>query len=425
MKKFILFAVILTFALCLCISASDKLSPALDVLAEENEMIKTGIVYNGEICFDKSDFDISTGITVKSITVAALPDQSAGKLMLGNLYVVENQVIYRDDLSSLKFIPSGTDESVSSFSFSVNDSAYNIKCSLKTVKSVNFSPVGANGASIETWTQKNISVFGSLNGYDPEGDELKFEIVSYPKKGIVEISNEKTGDYKYTPYEGAKGKDAFSYRVRDSYGNYSETCTVNVRIQKLKTTLVFSDMDGSKALNAALIVTDGKFMDYTVNKDGTVSFNPDEKITKEEFVALIMNALGAKDVPTLEKTRFADDEKISPEYKGYAESAFVLGIVKGTTKTDGVYFNPKDEVTVAEAAVMINSIIGAKSKSSSTTFADEEDIPEWAKSDLVSLNELGIIEKSDGKINPNSTLNRAQTAQIIMSLLDGRGKLGR
>ena len=230
---------------------------------------------------------------------------------------------------------------------------------------------------------------------------------------------------KYTPYEGARGKDAFSYRVRDSYGNYSETCTVNVRIQKLKTTLVFSDMDGSKALNAALIVTDGKFMDYTVNKDGTVSFNPDEKITKEEFVALIMNALGAKAVPTLEKTRFADDEKISPEYKGYAESAFVLGIVKGTTKTDGVYFNPKDEVTVAEAAVMINSIIGAKSKSSSTTFADEEDIPEWAKSDLVSLNELGIIEKSDGKISPNSTLNRAQTAQIIMSLLDGRGKLGK
>ena len=32
MKKFVLFTVILTFALCLCISASDKLSPALDVL---------------------------------------------------------------------------------------------------------------------------------------------------------------------------------------------------------------------------------------------------------------------------------------------------------------------------------------------------------------------------------------------------------
>ena len=100
-------------------------------------------------------------------------------------------------------------------------------------------------------------------------------------------------------------------------------------------------------------------------------------------------------------------------------------VVKGTVKADGVHFNPKDEITVAEAAVIINNIVGAKSDASTSAFADEEDIPEWAKSAIVSLNELGIIQKTEGKINPNSTLNRAQTAQIIMSLLEGRGKLGR
>ena len=53
---------------------------------------------------------------------------------------------------------------------------------------------------------------------------------------------EKTGDYKYTPYAGARGKDTFTYRVVDEFGNYSSEATVNMKIEKLKTTLVFSDI---------------------------------------------------------------------------------------------------------------------------------------------------------------------------------------
>lgn len=423
MKKFIFFTLILALFLCVFVSASDKLSPALDVIANDYQMIKTGIVYKGDVTFDANDFDTSTGARIRSITISSLPDEKVGKLMIGNLYVVENQLIERDSLSSLKFVPSGNEEAEASFSFFANGSSYETECVVKTIKSVNFSPVASNGASVSAWTQKNISCFGSLSAYDPECDELKFEIVSYPEKGLVEITNVKTGDYRYTPYCDAKGNDAFSYRVCDSFGNYSEICTVKIKIDKLKTSLVFSDMNGNRAQNAALVAAAGKFMNYKMNSDGTYSFNPDEKITMEEFVALIMKAMGAKDVPTLEKTRFADDAEISPEYKGYAESAFVLGIVKGTNKTDGVYFEPKKEVSVAEGAVMINNIIKARAKNERTVLADKDDIPDFAKESLLALNELGIIPKENGKINPNSPLNRAQTAQILMSLLERRGKL--
>ncbi|MBO5212380.1 MAG: S-layer homology domain-containing protein [Clostridia bacterium] len=423
MKRFLFFTIMLAVFFSLNVFASEKISPAIDVIAQENGMVKAGIVYDGEINFDVNDFDDNIGVNVSSITISALPKEKDGRLMLDNLYVVENQVISREDFSSLRFIPKSSKEGIYTFKFYPNSSAYEIECELKVIREVNLSPVGANGESISAWTATNISSFGSLSGYDPEGDELKFEIVSLPEKGLIEITNAKTGDYKYTPYENKRGSDAFTYRVRDEYGNYSGETTVTIDIERLDTDIVFSDMRNHRSLNAAYIVTMNEIMTVEQNSDGSFMFNPDKCITKEEFVFLVMNTMGAKDVPTLTKTRFADDEDISPEYKGYLESAFSLGIISGERRNDGIHINPKSEITTAEASVIINNIIGANIESSMSVFADESDIPTWAKSSLVSLNELGIIPKVNGKINPNSPLTRAQTAQILMSLLEYRGKL--
>ncbi|MBQ8163719.1 MAG: S-layer homology domain-containing protein [Clostridia bacterium] len=423
MKRFLFFAIVLASFFSLNVFASEKISPAIDVIAYENGMVKAGIVYDGEIYFDVNDFDDNIGLNVSSITISTLPKEEDGRLMLENLYVVKNQVISREDFSSLRFVPKSSDEGVYTFKFYPNNSGYEIECELKVISQVNLAPVGANGESISAWTSTNVSSYGSLAGYDPEGDELRFEIVSLPEKGLVEILNSKTGDYRYTPYENKKGTDAFTYRVRDEYGNYSGETTVSVDIEKLDTKIVFSDMSGHKSLNAAYVVTMSEIMTSKQNADGTFMFDPDKHVSKEEFVFLVMNAMGAKDVPTLIKTRFADDSDISPEYKGYLESAFSLGIISGERQSDGIHINPKSEITTAEAAVIINNIIGAEIESSMSVFADESDIPAWAKSSIVSLSELGIIPKENGRINPNSSLTRAQTAQILMSLLEYRGKL--
>ena len=423
MKKILLFIPLCVIMLTMCVFAEEKLSLALDVIANDNEMIKAGIVYDGEISFDVNDFDNNLGSNVRSITVTSLPDENHGRLMLGNLYVVENQVIYREDFSSLKFIPKSTDEGNYSFTFSPDKNGYEICCSLKVIKNVNFSPVCTNGVEISTWTQTDIATFGTLNGFDPDGDELRFEITEVPKKGLVEILNVATGDYKYTPYESASGYDYFTYRVKDCYGNYSEEITVKMKIKKLKTAFVFNDMKDHSALNAAITVANDKLMSPIKNSDGTYSFNPNENITKEEFIVLLMNTMGAKEVPVLDKTRFADDEDISKEYKGYLESAFALGIIEGERKSDGVYINPKGTISTAEAAVIINRIIGADRKTSITVFNDVSEVPNWAIDSLSALTELGIIPRENGNVNPNSPLTRAQTAKILMSLLEYRGKL--
>ena len=423
MKKVFGLTIVLMLALTLTVCASNKISPAIDVIASENSMIKASVLYNGEFGFDVNDFDDALGVNVKSITVTALPEEKVGRLMLDNLYIVENQVIEREDFSMIRYVQKTNEDQGAFFKFKPNNSDYELECSLKPIESVNLTPVASNGEIVSAWTNMNVSSFGALSGYDPEGDELKYEIVSYPQKGLVTLTNSTTGDYKYTPYENSKGSDAFTYRVRDSYGNYSEICTVKMKIEKLRTSLVFSDLEDERYLNAGIVLHQKKLMKFEKNQDGTYNFKPSEEVTKEELVALIMNVMGAKSVPTVSRTRFADDSDISPEYKGYLESAFSLGIISGTNQADGLHINPKSTVTLAEASVMINKIIGARSDGSLTVFADESDIPVWAKGAITSLTEAGILTKENGKISPNAVLTRAQTAQILMSLLNYMGKI--
>ena len=425
MKKTLLFTVILAFALSLTAFASQKLSPAIDVIANDFSMVKSSIAYNSEIVFDVSDFDNAVGANVNSITVTSLPNKSVGRLMLDNLYVVEKQVIDREDFSMLKFVQTTESDAKAVFKFKPNDSSYEIECTLKSLESVNLSPVATNGESVSAWTNMNISCFGTLNGYDPEGGALRFEVVSYPEKGLLIVSNTSTGDFVYTPYEDMSGTDTFSYRVRDEHGSYSEICTVKMKVEKPSTTLVFNDLDNERCLNAAIVMHENSLMGIIQNKDGSLSFRPNEKVTREEFIVLVMKAMGAKEAPALDKTRFADDKDISKEYKGYIESAYSLGIISGLSKGDGVYILPKESITTAEAAMIINKIIGAKIDASITVFADSDQIPSEARNAITALTELGILTKVNGKINPNTPLTRAQTAQILMSLLEYRGKLNK
>ena len=420
MKRIFFFSCVFIFLFSGVALANSKISPAIDVIASELGMVKSGLLSDGTLLFDTDDFDNSIGASVNEIKISALPNEDSGRLMLDNLYVVENQVINREDFSLLKFVSKSQDKEAI-FKFYPNGQNYEIMCELFSLESVNLSPVASNGVGISTWTMKNTSTVGSLLGYDPDGDEIKFELVSRPEKALLVMTNKMTGDFIYTPYANASGKDSFSYRVVDSMGNYSETCTVNIKIEKNEPILSFSDV-GVSDICAVSHVFEAGLMNGRREENGTYMFDSNKEITREEFVVLLMKAMGADEAPKINKTRFADDDDISPENKGYIESAFSLGIIEGKIENDGVHFNPKDPITLAEASVIINNILGKKSTTSLTVFKDINEIPTWAKADIEALTEAGIIKKQNGEISPNAPLTRAQVAQILSSLLKQRGK---
>ncbi len=390
------------------------LSPALDIIAAESEMVMA-TMRGGEVKFSESDFARATGTeSVDSIKITEVPAASDGTLMLGNMAVSAGQQIDGDSLGRLRFVPAG--EKSSSFTFTTGGS-YEYECVIRMLASANKAPTTKSGKTVEVWTQKDISYYGTLSGYDPDGDKIIYEIVDYPTKGIAVMTDRDHGDFKYTPYAAVTGTDSFSYRVRDEYGNYSDIATVEIEIDKPESDIVFSDMSDHWAENAAIVLAgEGIMNGKTV--DGKLCFAPDEKVSRVDFLKMAMDTLGAANVPTVETTVFADNADIPAELRGYVQAAYALGIVKGVREDTGLYFHPNFPVTRSEAAVILNNIIGVDVPASVPVFADGGDVPAWAKGAIYALNSVGIFNSTgSGNISARSELTRAQTANLLLAVM--------
>lgn len=388
------------------------LSPGLSCLSSACDMIQTGLIAT-EITFTGEDFADAIGYTPRFVTVTSLPPAGDGTLYFGTLPVSVNQKISGSNLSLLRFVPASGCTS-SSFRFR-GDNEYSHSCTLRFTQTVNHSPVTDSTEAAMVWTQQNIGTCGTLPGSDPEGDALQFEIVSYPSKGIITLTNPAAGAYRYTPYEDAEGSDIFSYQIRDSYGNYSPVRTMEVSIDKPACQIVFADMTDHWAQNAAVVMVADSAMEV-FSEGGEIYFRPDDAISREDYLVTVMKALGAGEVQPC-STVFADTDQMSPEATGYIHRAYTLGIIQGTEQDGQLVFRPEDSITRAEAAVILNAILGADTPDVIPTFADTSAIPAWASPSLYALNSLGILQGTgDGYLSPDVTLSRAQTAQMLLTV---------
>ena len=202
-------------------------------------------------------------------------------------------------------------------------------------------------------------VYSKLNAEDNENDEIFFEITTEPSHGIVNFTNKNTGNFTYTPAIDYIGKDKFEYVVYDEYGNRSDKTWVEISVEKNSNNIFFSDMlrheEHKSAVKAAAYdIMSGKII------DGNYCFMPDSTPTKAEFISMALKAAKIDITTTTTNTGFADDSDIPSALKEYVSYAVNAGFVSGTKTDKGVFFYPNAPITRAEAAVMINNIINAK-----------------------------------------------------------------
>ena len=404
--RHILSAALLSTLLAVPAAASSLLSPGLGILAGQHDMIASGTAA-GEIRFTESDFVSAVGASFDAVTITALPPAADGMLMLGKAPVAVNQRIAAASLDTLRFVPeAGCRES--SFRFRATGD-YSIPCLLRWTDRANAAPVTARAGSdgiVEVWTQCGIGAYGSLPGSDPDGDRIVFEVTEYPEKGLLTLSE--SGNYCYTPFEGAKGSDRFTYTVRDEWGHYAKPRTVSVTVDKCASGLVLSDMEGHWAHNAALVMASENAMTLRYD-NGNLCFDPESEMSREDFVVTVMKALGSGEIKPA-STAFSDDGDIDPSASGYIARASSLGIVRGSEDNR---FRPKDPVTRAEAAVILNAIVGAEVSDAVAVFADEGSVPVWARPSLSALTSAGIFS-GGGSIAADSVLTRAQAAELLL-----------
>jgi chitodextrinase/O-glycosyl hydrolase len=146
------------------------------------------------------------------------------------------------------------------------------------------------------------------------------------------------------------------------------------------------------------------------------TFSPDKKITRADFVVLLVRALGlTADI----ESNFSDVNETAYYYEALA-IAKKLGIITGV---DASRFNPDGEISRQDMMVIAARAMTAAgrltmngSEDELSGFKDADDISGYAKDSVAALIREGII-KGDGKsIHAGGTTTRAQAAVVIFRI---------
>ena len=418
--KLLMVAVTLFCLLILSASAEQGatvVSPALTVLAEKSYMAKATVAED-EIIFLAEDFEKALNVSfVSSVTITSLPERADGILYLGGSEVALGQVVSRAEIPYMKFVFMSEDIRDSAFEFSADTGNYSMACALYRLEYENYAPEVAtvDRTVLAVSTYSNISVYGKMDAYDPDGDALFYEVIQYPENGLL-LLTDGNGEYKYVPLSRFSGEDHFSYVAVDRYGNYSDVVSVSLTVTPSSISQVYQDLFESEIHVAAIAMTERGVMASTELGD-TYYFYPESEVSRAEFVAMIMKTMGIYATESDVKTVFSDDNDIPAEYKGYVNLAQRLGYVCGKLNGEGnLYFDPNAGITRAEAAVIVYNMVELALPVIRPSYADMNSAPVWARDAVYALSYAGLLDRNGGYIEANSVLTRGTVAQMLYRL---------
>ncbi len=388
------------------------LTPAIAVISNDFCLIKSGATGN-ELTFSAEDFETALGCDkLKTVTITSLPERSLGYLMLGELEVMENQVVSRKNLSSLKFIPKSTGSISCSFGFETGkQESYSLTCNIFLLENENTSPVAENKERLDTY--KNIAVFSEMSARDMENGSLSFEITKYPDKGILTLLG--NCKYSYTPIKNYIGSDSFSYTAIDPYGGKSNECTVKIDISRSKNGTVFTDLIAKPCHYDAIRLSDLGIV-FGKEVGDNLIFDKDSGISGAELITSMLMAAGIEPKSTGDGITVGSDLLVSASYRPYISTARELGLITGASFSD-----PSENATRAEAFSLVAGLLGLKEKPSVLPdLSDGEQIPIWAETAVYALLEREIIEAENGIIAPERELKREEALELLASVVSLR-----
>lgn len=177
-------------------------------------------------------------------------------------------------------------------------------------------------------------------------------------------------------------------------------------------TEIFSDINDAEWAKGAILKLYKKNI-LSGRGDGRVY--PNDSITREEFVAMLVRAFGLSGHCELS---FADVPE-NAWYREFVEKAYAEKIVFGI---DGERFGSGMQISRQDLAVMVYRVLlmkNAAAEKSDKAFSDDLEIAAYAREAVYNICGLGIINgMPDGSFRPTEPATRAQTAQILSKALD-------
>ncbi|BBI30822.1 fibronectin type III domain-containing protein [Cohnella abietis] len=147
-------------------------------------------------------------------------------------------------------------------------------------------------------------------------------------------------------------------------------------------------------------------------------FKPNDRITRAEFVGILVRALNLQTEGA--KLNFTDIDKTGKWALKPIAQAVEAKLITGYN--DGS-FRPNDEITRAEIVAIIARAFNWKVKEGvvSSGFADDRLIPVWAKGAVEAAREKGIVSgRSGNNFAPNDQATRAEALVILLNALSSK-----
>ncbi|QSF44105.1 S-layer homology domain-containing protein [Paenibacillus tianjinensis] len=163
-------------------------------------------------------------------------------------------------------------------------------------------------------------------------------------------------------------------------------------------------------------------INYLLNKgilDQSAVFRPSDKVTRQEFAAMIARAYGLSGEGLL--LPFKDISSSNPYYDEIA-AAYAAGIITGKSANA---FDPKATITREEIATMLARALTAyngkqavsQPESVNATFTDKAKISKWAAASVALTKSIQLFEGfEDHSFRPAQTASKAEAAALIYRL---------
>jgi len=189
----------------------------------------------------------------------------------------------------------------------------------------------------------------------------------------------------------------------DSFGIKGDNKPVNT-VPEVK--MPFDDMVSAGWAYTAVSVLADKGI---VNGKTATEFYPNDYVTREEFVKMLVGALNLATDGSADKY-FSDVDK-NEWYADFVYTAYKNGVCKGVSETE---FGVGRNIIRQDAAVMIYNVLSGKAAGEALKFEDAAEISDYAKNAVSTLSSMEIINgKGNNRFEPLNTLTRAEAAQII------------
>ncbi len=281
---------------------------------------------------------------------------------------------------------------------------------------------------------------GFMNRPENEHEKTSFVMMLDEKSiaGFIEVPEDYFGDNDETEGEGenegeneggeseggtsssdSKGGQSVNLgggRGNDSSSNTNDTDNnTNDNTEPVTSVFNFTDLPSS---HWAILYVQRLVSAGILSGMSPTVFAPDNNITREQFVKIIVESLGVYDNTAV--CNF-DDVPKNAWYYGYVASAVKLGIVNGISDSE---FGSGKNITREDMAVLLDRASGISDKftiretSEEKSFSDEGLISDYAKDSVKKFVKGGIISGYDnGTFGPKNFATRAEAAKMIFMLL--------